>query len=48
MNIRKNLVFQQAVSIETGGLQGENLAKRGIETTAVSQNNTTKISPTSI
>ena len=44
MNIRKKLVFQQAVSIESGKNRGsQKLPKRGIETTAVSQNNTTKI-----
>ena len=43
MNIRKKIVFQQAMSIKSGlkqkirGLQGEKLAKRGIETTAVTQ-----------
>ena len=45
MNIRKKFIFQQAVSIKSGaktkniykGSQGEKLAKRGIETTAVTQ-----------
>ena len=43
MNIRKKFVFQQALSIKSEaetkklGSQGEKLAKRGIETTAVTQ-----------
>ena len=50
MNIRKKFVFQQAMSIKSEaktkknwGSQGEKLAKRGIETTAVTQKSTTKI-----
>ena len=49
MNIRKKVEFQQATSIESEaeakswGSQGEKLAKRGIETTAVTQKSTTKI-----
>ena len=43
MDIRKKFVFQQAMNIKgeaktkITGLQGEKLAKRGIETTAVTQ-----------
>ena len=43
MNIRKKFVFQQAMSMKSEaktknvGSQGEKLAKRGIETTAVTQ-----------
>ena len=51
MNIRKKFVFQQAMSRKSeaktkksGGRRGEKLAKRGIETTAVTQKkSTTKI-----
>ena len=49
MNIRKKFVFQQAMSIESEaktkikGSKGAKLAKRGIETTAVTQKSTTKI-----
>ena len=49
MNIRQKFDFQQAVSINWVGLkrkirgsQGEKLAKRGNETTAVVQKSTTK------
>ena len=49
MNIRKKFVFQQAMSIKSEaktkkkwGSQGEKLAKRVIETTAVTQKSTTK------
>ena len=43
MNIRKKFVFQQALSKQKiRGLQGEKLAKRGIETTAVTQKSTRK------
>ena len=48
MNIRKkNSILNKAMSIKSGaetkGLQGEKLAKRGNETTAVAQKSTTKI-----
>ena len=49
MNIRKKFDFQLAMSIKSGaktknwGSQGEKLAKRGNETTAVAQKSTTKI-----
>ena len=49
MNIRKKFEFQQAMSIKSGlkqkirRSQGEKLAKRGNETTAVAQKSTTKM-----